>query len=455
MEKNFSEQPERVNLYLQDGYRYVLNGWLPANPIIVSHVQQSFNENKYLSNPKQLISDIKKDPGLLMHCVRFIIEKNCIDKNSKTLNPIELLRNAPLDLVREAVSTGASSMHTYNQSMTSQVSLTEEALLTATSVEFLAEELDIDCDLAYTTALFKQIGGILIAWNYPHIYQRALEMADTGESLDLQLTKMLGFSRATLAYTLAKKWNIIPEVRLGIGDRNLDLSNQENVEQLQKTSEKLQKICRIGEALVKASLTDKYPNALQDWEVVKVEFLETLDQNAINILKNRLADASKKFLCSANSLMEKVNSIIDTPVRSRKNTSLKLANNLYLLQCEKPLKGMLEKLYEKIRNRMNAHDCLEFLLKEVIPLSGFSRSCIYILSPEEGSLVPLSTIGIFKESELQAITPSSDETYTSLISEAYRSRNIVIEEEGNLNRFAAVLGEMQKAGVLFLEANLE
>ena len=446
--KNMTGQSNR---YLQDGYAYVSNSWIPADPKVITEVQQAFNDNRYKEDRELLLSDLKKDAGLFTHCLKHLLQNSQKEELSEATNPIALIRSASLELIREAVSKGSSPTHSFSNAESAQSSVIQESIISTTTAELLADNLNVDSDLAFSCALFRQMGSLLIAWNYPHIYERALEMAESGESLDLHLSKMLGFSRSTLAYTIAKKWNLTPEIRLGMGDNSLDLSEDINAQEIYQTSEMLQKVCRLGEALSRVAHPESYPEALHDWGSAKEDFLEILAPEALKQLKDKLKTACGSFLESTSTMLSSIDAIVEAPTRTRKKTSLKLANNLYIKYCTPSLKRMFEALYERIRIGSNAHDSLEFLLKDIIPSAGFRRGCIYLLDPESGNLTPRSSIGTSAGEGLKEVIVRGFNADDSLVALAYKTNNMVMDEDGELIKCAAVLGDTQRAGVLYLE----
>ena len=188
-------------------------------------------------------------------------------------------------------------------------------------------------------------------------------------------------------------------------------------------------------------------------ELQKKNFLEILDQEGLSLLKDKLKTTCGAFLESANTILASIDAIVESPTRTRKMSSLKLANNLHIKHCTPTIKRMLEALYERIRNGANTHDSLEFLLKDIIPSAGFRKGYIYLLDPDSGNLIPRSSIGTSNIEGLREVVIRGFNADNTLIANAYKTKNIVLEEDADLFKCAAVLGDTQRAGVLYLETS--
>src|SRR5262249_37415849 len=144
-----------------------------------------------------------------------------------------------------------------------------ESLLSASAAEILASKNAIDPEDGFSCGLLRQLGLTLIAWNYPRVYNRAMECITPNEGLDFQLQKVLGFSPSLLGLTFAQRWNLSDEILVALGDRKKRFSvsaSERSDSGAQHVGEMLSKICEVSEALARANDPEHYPTALRDWE---------------------------------------------------------------------------------------------------------------------------------------------------------------------------------------------
>ena len=92
--ENNSDNTGQSNRYLQDGYAYVSNSWIPTNPVVITEVQQAFNENRYTEDRELLLNDLKKDAGLFTHCIKYLLQNTSKEKLGENTNPINLMRTS-------------------------------------------------------------------------------------------------------------------------------------------------------------------------------------------------------------------------------------------------------------------------------------------------------------------------------------------------------------------------
>jgi hypothetical protein len=203
--------------HLERALRHVSDYWFPVNPVLLKKIKDGFLDGRYELDIDFLVEDLKADFSLFTYCLRELCRTAEAQENSP--NPVSMMRNAGLPRLREilCVDQGKISRHATEGHHNSQLQCFETAMISASAAELLAEANGIESELGFATALLRQLGRTLIAWNYPTVYRRALHGAREGEDLDLTLSQALGFSPVLLAATLLRQWKgLSPALRLAV-----------------------------------------------------------------------------------------------------------------------------------------------------------------------------------------------------------------------------------------------
>lgn len=457
----FSKLSTRMSVVrpIQAVYNHVNDCWLPVNPELIDSIRLNLRNGNYDTERDVLIRDIKSDMALMAYCIREL--KALIDEEEgedAVTDPIEVLRRVSLDHVLQVLGRPPEtySLHRLSEMNELQARCLQHSMVSASVAELLSERYKIDPDLAYACGLFRHLGITLIAWNYPHMYQRLTLASRPNENLDKAISRVLGFSPSLLGIVIARQWGLSPELRIGMGDPAAREADQRAGGEASKIGEILEKICKIGEVVALVNESGNMPGIHIDWEGAKEEIISCLGANGLNTIFERVENACSGYSKILPQLFRKPKSGEGYP--AERLAAELLENNTYIRHCPALLQGQLRVLYSKLKPGHVVKDNIDTLVNEIIPSAGFVKGCIYMVEPDTFSLVPRLAIGgvrlgVFKEVKFTA-GPSDNNP----VLVAFRSQTPLMENRiGSTGERMAVvtgaIGTVQRVGVLYLEVS--
>jgi hypothetical protein len=443
---------------IERAVRYVSDYWLPVNKKLVSKIKLGLDRGQYEHDRSGLIDQLKKDVGLFTDCVRSLMEmvKNGELQVYAQLTPIEILEQAELEQLRTILQStiDRSEIHKLEQGENWQVARFEESLLSASTVEVLAEDSAVDSDYAYSAALLRQLGYTLIAWNYPTIYKQALAALKSGTEFDLFIVQKLGFSPGLLAERVLRAWGMPSDLidQMGIVDP-FRAERQENTDSVGVT---LDKLCRVGEALARANFPDTYPTAQDDWQVAKLEIESHLGGDGLKRVWERFEDACDQYRAAVPQLFQPGLLLELEVAKSVTPGEFNLRGNPYLFACEQHVRDALLVHYSRFGNGDKGQNHIRHLIKNTVPIAGFKGGIIYTVDPTMMMLVPQVKIDEPRAHRYEAVDYSVVRSNTDIVAVAYQGHEPIVKyvTDGTgktQTAIAGLFGMGQKLGVLYLE----
>jgi len=444
---------KRGHLYLAANYAF--ERWFPCNTPTARALATRLGHGEFISRPDRLIEELKGDVALFTRAVAGLALVHESSPDRATLrSPIELISSAPAHLLARIITetSGLSDQPLYAASAI-QLRRLRESLVSASAAELLAPTVAVSPDEAYACALFRQLGLTLIAWNYPNVYRRALAQANGALTVDAIIGRTLGFTPRLLGITLARQWNLTPTVRAALGDPAATSAPELDGEQ----AARLEKICRIGEALARAADPTGYPVARGDWERARDQFNEHLGRGAFARLREKLRLNCRHYLAVLPEFFSTPPPIEEEARDRGARPSPQLERNLYIRHCPPAIQGALHNLYETLTPGSVQKRHLDVLCQTIIPTLGFRCGAIYLVDPEEMELSPRLVAG---STPLAAFAPvqirNAGVIDSSPVLAAWRSPNPVTgANTSGVGWIAGALGGVQRAGVLYLEGPAE
>ena len=174
--------------------------------------------------------------------------------------------------------------HQLSEATPLQAQRVQHAMISASTAETLAECEELPADLGFTSGVVRQLGLTLIAFNYPHVYARAVAKLADGVDLEQTLSKVLGFSPTMLGISLGRKWGLAPELQLAMGDTQRWTES----DVVDDVAARLVKVCQVGEALARANDPEHYPSALSDWTTAENEITAYLGPGGMQKVRARI-----------------------------------------------------------------------------------------------------------------------------------------------------------------------
>lgn len=469
---NVDSTETRTSKHLKLAVQYVGDRWFPVNSDLFKKIQTDLTNGSYENDIDLLLNDLKKDFSLYMYCLKELskmaraeTESNNASELANTKNPLQLIKQANLNTLKTILSTPENkiSAHSFKEISANQAKQIQSSLISAGTAEVLSIRYEIDPEAGFSAALLRQLGLTLIAWNYPHVYNRSVVAITPQHSLDDLIDKVLGFSPTLLGIQIASGWDLPTEIRQAIGERvsftqEKDQSDFE-IEKRKSVAEKLANFCEIGEALARANDPEHYPSAAADFKTAETQIKDHLGPKGLALIQKRIGQISEHYtkvnptlfkVCEAQEISQKATTISFTKTL--------VAKNNYLKYCPPLLKENITDAYNSITPGQVSKDSIDILTKQAMPNAGFLKGCIYLVDPVSMRLIPRLKIGDVNLSRFKAVYFDSISSSTDPIATAFRCKTPILEENVFVNNekvtyVAGVIGTNEKAGVLYLEVS--
>lgn len=442
---------------LDKATRYVSDYWFPVNPELLEKIRLGISAGSYGTDTKSLVDDIRSDFSLFTFCLKRLVEMLRQDgalENTR-FDPIAMLEKAEMKQLEQILSieTHEVSKHSIDSGAEFQVARFREAMLSATTAESLAQSYAVDSDSAYSAALLRQLGYVLVAWNYPSLYQAALTSLTADDNLDLVLARSLGFSPGLLAMRVLHQWGVPEQSLNALG--LFGFESPEETEVFEAIGETIDNLCKVGEALARASDPEHYPSAADDWQVAKLEVTSRLGPKGMEIIRERYTQNCESYLNLAPEMFNPALICEEVLVSDSSHQDLG-GKNPFLVLCDEKVQNELRKLYKYIEELHGAQSNVRFLVREIITRCGFSCGCVYTVDPALMMLVPQAEIGTSKGVSYKAVDYSIVRSDADLVALAFQNADPVIGYKKGISGdtktlFAGVFGTSQRVGVLYLE----
>lgn len=430
--------------------------WLPANPIITNKIRTGLQSGKYEANFESLLEEIKSDLSIFLYCIResLSLAKESGSLAPKSINPCELLRRTGakhLQLILERATKRISTHTLLNASEQQQMRL-KEVMISASTAEALAPSQSINPEAGFSAAVLRQLGMALIAWNYPTVYQRALERSDSTLSLESAIQDLLGFSPTLFGSFILGRWGLDIEMRSVVGrdpvSAELRSMSQHNL--------LLKKICEVGEALARAQHPEYYSNAEVDWDMANKAIQVALGADGMQVVQRHIRDNCEQYRISLKAVFSDTTEINPAAKISAFKELKALDRNPYIKGCQASLKQGLRELYSTMERQAISQHAVRVLTRELFPIAGFIGGCVYILDPASRQFAPRLSVG---RVTLRTISPVSYSHYAienDSVIRAFDCQAPIVEHSRSntpdaVASISAALGSTNKIGVLYLE----
>ena len=448
--------PIKTDKRLQKALQYVSDYWLPVNAQVAEKIREGLEGGVYDTNRALLTKDLSSDLSLFFGCLRELREI-LLERGSKYAPQTDLtliIEDVDLDVLKLALKSmmEGPSIHLLSEGDEAQVVRLFEAVLSATSAQTLAPGYGAAPGAALSLAALRQLGYALVAWNYPTVYQEALNevQADSPHSLDELIAKQLGFTPLLLASRLATSWGLPAELSEAALVPSIPMYEDAMI--ISATTETLSQICRVSEALARAQFDTVYPEARGEWEAAKSEVERRLGPQGIEKIRERCAAVSQIFLSTSPDVFRPGLLLDEQHFRGSSPT----VRNPYAELCNPALQLKLEQLYEMIPNSKPSAKALKFLIREVIPHAHFSGGCVFTVDPTMCALVPQLEIGTTELRSNQPVPYLVEDHGDDPVPLAFLTTEGCkpVISENNREGFCSLtsaFGRSQRIGVLYLE----
>jgi len=449
---------------LENAAAHVSKAWFPINTKVLEEIRLGIRSGRYENRLEPLMHDLKTDASLYILCIQKLSELvTQTNSQEDTSTPSKLFQQMGFPSVSKILLSDIESLisHKIENINELQSARLREGIISASASEILAQNAAIDPELGFSCALLRQLGLTLIAWNYPHVYGRALEaLTVDNKNLELEIHKILGFTPSMLALTVSKKWGFSLGVKRIIGEKTEAPILQENGnDDLESIFQTLDKLCKIGECLARANDPENYPSALSDWESAETSIRTILGPDGVRNIQNNIEKNLRAYAKrSPNIFKVKVSQELKETIEKTNFTKQLLNENKFIEACPPLLKLQIQELYSTFSAHEISRESIQKLIKDIIPCAGFDRGCVFMIEPNSMNLVPLLKIGNIPESRTFPIKVSAMNLDSNPVATAFRCNTPIKQIESGENgeqivTFSGALGGNQKTGVLYLEVS--
>lgn len=427
--------------------------WLPSSPQVRLQLAETLKKPDAEWSPQNIFEIAKQDLAIF---TRMLKELSFLAKRKGRLVPISPLRlftDSEPYTIRDAftrVSNHTSFSRSISDLLDCQTERLQEIFISASASEVLADSFGIGSDLGYATALLRQLGLTLVAFNYPAAFEEVLATAYGGTSLDTSLSERLGFSPTLLAYKMIDSWGLSPTMHEVYDE---DSHESEKASRISAISQTLRQVCEVGEALARANNPDAHPEPADDWDFARREIEKALGKSGLNLIRRCLERNTKK-LAKAMPQVFKCGFVLDPEIRlSQRWKDEHHSLNPFLSACEPQYRDAMHRLYEKLITGVDINTSLAYLIKEVVPEAGLGGGCLFTADPSTQALIPQLKVGSIKHRTLAPVSANSEH---DLVARAFLSFVPLTEksQDGSL-QICGVVGYSNRIGVLYFEVPAE
>lgn len=445
--------------------KYLEDKWFPCSSHILdqieAHLTKDFNDVDHI----KLLELIHKDYSLTLFCYKELCTDELTGGESTPYelednrSPIAELKSCPAHQLRQILKDSLPTLrlHSLESSKSYQIDRLKESLLALVATKTLCESGTIDPDLGVEVSLFRQLGYLLVAWNYPTIYQAAASSSSATHNLDDNLVKALGFSPSSLAVSLAEKWGlgkVFQQSAQGYEQEMLLAPNETN-----SVAQSISKLCSIGEKLARANNPELYPNALHEWEDAKVAIEQALGKEGLAMIDQAMATECEELFINSPFIF-KAGTLLNLEQKLQTIESRKTAErNPYLNCCDDVLKSELLSIYDLIAAGERAEKTVGILLRKILPHAGFCSSALFTLEPGTKKLALQLKAGEIKLRQGQNLQELKHREMQDIVPLAFHSPDVLSNNGIQKGHFkpsmpaclATFFGCSQRFGVFYVE----
>jgi hypothetical protein len=440
---------------------HVSQGWIPPHPEVLNKIKSGLHTHRYEKNRTQLRKDLKEDLGLYVYCLRELMKLVEVEEDPTSFK--DILETTSIETLTNILDVDARKISSHKLSEISdlQAKRLEETFLSATTSEVLASASSVDPELGFSCAVLRQLGLMLIAWNYPRVYARASRVSTSPKDLDNRLKTTLGFTPTLLATRLAKDWSLSEVVVEAIATPSGRIIGIPRLgKDSNATAQFLSKICCVGEALARAKQPDTYPTAMSDWESAQEVIGAYLGPKGVE----QIFKQTEQYLTAYRQQSPKQFAQLEASdtkgeIINVQHGAKLMEQNIHLAKLPEPIRFDFATIYMRMRaNSINENNIRE-LAKELAPKYGFPDLAIFIFEPEKKQLSAAIHVGSCFPDRLKSVRVNTSLGQLDFIASAFSlktpTREDRIRKNENISCIAGSLGTREPVGVLYVESNEE
>jgi hypothetical protein len=436
---------------------YLSSSWIPFSTQILSDFEMALNQS-----PEQARHIIKQDYAAYANLLKY--SGDITDESSTSF---DIYDHSHLVSFLENLKT-KEPVHKLEKSSNLALSTLKYSVISATTAEMVASAVDLDQDYAFICSMTRQVGLLLVAWNYPRIFAKAqMNVSELGGNLSQEIEKILGLSPSKLAADICLQWPGAEEAKASVTSADsqkiknsgfaLKLSE---VEDNSKAS-RLNYCLDLGDAMARLSNPDSYPQHSKQWQSATEELKTCIGPDALSMIQNKLSDLSGSY-----SSPEFTFPISLEPRKNLSHTAVfrvvdrLIAGNEWITKCHKLHQERFKNIYSLVDKRGISTDALNELILNLMPDLGFNKGCVYRFEENRMVLIPLLRLGSSDLKDFKVLSCSDAKVlkHPAIMATAYTTPviqdNVLVNNEW-VSAIAAVFGKSTRKAVLYVELSEE
>lgn len=443
----------------EEAVQHVLRGWFPVSRQVLDRIKLRAAEGDYSKHPRALFEDLKQDQALFTLCLRQL--EILVPEDLRGESPAQILSSLEQEKLTRllAIPDSALSTHSIDPNSKPHSMRIRHSVISASTVEALAEGAHIDTGKAFLCASVRQLGLNLVAWNYPRIFAKALATVSKGtDTLEEALFKVLGYSPLQLGIRAAVGWSEAPEIALALGaETEADASTVGS----SPSAVVIKRFCEVGELVAQANDPEHFPSAAARWSSVVRELTDQLGPNALELVQAKIeANGEAYFAASNGAFKADLTGERNVKVALTQLGTRLLEQNTYATKCPATLQEKFRSVYQAVIPGQASPTAVKFLVDEVIPALGFMRGCVYLVDHRKAQAVPMLRIGDVALDRFKALNCSQSGAQAHPVIEALSYSAPIVQENAfvhgdRVSHVTGTFGGREKTGVLYLEMTRE
>jgi len=372
--------------------RYLTEGWIPIVPEVLRNVRKNLREGMY-GDPRSIIGDLMQDPALFNFCLR---EAQYHNGARKQTDIFEHLVKVPVSEWHRLLPSleGNASRHKLTQATQEQLMLMRQVGIAATATELLAQGEKMKPLIGFQTAVVRQLGLLLVAFNYPRIFAKAWEAhSSSPQKLEESLFRALGFSPLRMGTQVAEGWGVSNDMSGAVSDMRPDewvhlLSRRKDDGDQARIS--LRELCCLGEgfASIHARGGAHYSDAAG---ILEQELERRLGKDVYQTLIDETTDLCERY--GGGEKAARVPATTDKPIEGRSEGGETIVGSVSD-RCREIAARVVKALVPNAPSAI----ALKMIVEELVPAAEFDGGCIYVLARDSLMPKPQLFIGVERSS---------------------------------------------------------
>lgn len=385
----------RMRVRVDDTAAELSEQFFPASASILKRARESANTESTPQQRDALIAQIKSDPAIFLYCVKHL--NSVIENPRAEIDPIKELKALEHDRMRALLNVVPRqiSEHRRDRCTDMQALRLQHSVVSACAAQSLSETVAVDSDLAFSAAVFRQLGLHLISWNKPKVYSEAMiQRRRKGSEIDQEVKLLMGVSPSEIGARLAMKWGLNSELRAALLNDEKSRKDTEGGDEFQTVvpiNAKLAQLCQVSELYSDTKDPKNFPEAKERWSVRQVEIERTYSKAAFSNIEHESQQVLIEHAKDSRSFSKMP--LIADEVASQSTAVAEEISDDFLRTGSAETKALFDEVNQLIPNSGVAVDAIRVLVERAIPELGFDRGCLFLLDKSSFALKPALRIG--------------------------------------------------------------